>query len=90
MSVADGDSLLQFPCSFPIKAMGRSRADFSGLVLDIIRRHVAEHDIDDVSHRDSRAGSYVSVTVTITAHSRAQLDAIYRELSGHEHVVMAL
>ncbi len=90
VSAVDQDSLLQFPCSFPIKAFGANARDFAALVLAIVHRHVDAEAIDDVHTRDSRNGRYLSVTVTIRADSRAQLDAIYRDLSGHDRVVMVL
>ena len=86
----DDDSLLQFPCAFPIKAMGLADADFDALVVQIIQRHVGDLAEGAVRSKLSRGGKYMSVTVTITARSRNQLDAIYRDLSGHQRVVMAL
>jgi putative lipoic acid-binding regulatory protein len=88
--MADTDSLFEFPCAFPIKAMGVAHAEFADLVLNIVGAHVSPADITGVEHRNSRAGKYLSVTVTIRATSRAQLDAIYRDLSGHESILMAL
>jgi len=60
------------------------------LVLDIVRRHAPDTDTSQVSSRASSAGRYVSITVTIRASSQEQLDAIYQDLSAHEHVIMAL
>ncbi len=90
MVANDTDSLLQFPCEFPIKAFGRNEGDFCGLVLEILRRHVTETDLGVVEQRASSGGQYLAVTVTIVASSRAQLDAVYRDLSGHERVEIAL
>lgn len=84
------ESPLQFPCEFPIKAMGVDSPDFEDLVVDIIHRHVPQGDRRRVRTRGSRNGRYLSVTVDIRATSRAQLDSIYRELSAHQRVVMAL
>lgn len=90
MVADDTDTLLQFPCEFPVKAFGRNEDDFLGLVLEIVRRHVGDADLGAVEERASRGGRYVAVTVTIVASSRAQLDAVYRDLSGHERVEIAL
>ena len=38
----------------------------------------------------SSNGNFVSVTVTISATSRQQLDDIYEDLTAHEDVLMAL
>jgi len=89
MSDADG-TLLEFPCRFPIKAMGRAAEGFDGLIVEMVRRHAPDLDQTQVSVRESRGGNWVSVTLVIEAKSKAQLDAIYRELSAHEQVVMAL
>jgi putative lipoic acid-binding regulatory protein len=84
------DSLLKFPCSFPIKAMGFAADDFDLLVVGIIRKHAPDLGEGAVQTRTSREGKYLSVTVTIEAVSQEQLDAIYSELSSHERVMMAL
>ena len=83
-------TLFDFPCSFPVKAMGLAETDFDALVTDIIRRHVPDLPEGAVRVRPSRRGKYVAVTVVIEATSREQLDAIYKDLSAHERVLMAL
>ena len=80
----------QFPCRFPIKAMGLADTDFDGLVISIVRRHVPRLPEDAVSYRSSRGGKYLAVTVVIEATSREQLDAIYQDLSANERILMAL
>lgn len=87
---ADETSLLEFPCRFPIKAMGLNAGDFREKVVAIVRRHVSGEAIAEVHCRESRGGRWLAVTVTVIAESRAQLDDIYRDLSGDEHVVFAL
>lgn len=84
------DQLMEFPCSFAIKAMGLAQDDFDALVVSLVRQHVAELGEGAVSTKLSAAGKYLSVTVTFEAESRAQLDGIYRSISGHERVLMAL
>jgi len=86
----NSDSLLQFPCEFPIKAMGRSDDDFPPLIAAIVSRHAPDWDSSQLSIQSSRNGRFQSVTVTIQAQSREQLDAIYCELSAHEQVMVAL
>ncbi len=83
-------SPLTFPCQYPIKVLGYWADDFDALVLQIVRRHVPDLGEGAVRSRVSRGGRYVSVTVTIEARSRDQLDAIYRDLTGERRVVMAL
>lgn len=83
-------SPLRFPCSFPIKAMGLAGADFDAVVVGIVRRHAPDMAEAAVAVRPSAEGKYLAVTVTIQAQSRAQLDAIYRDLVACEQVLMAL
>ncbi len=83
-------AIIQFPCSFPIKAIGHNTADFEALVVEIIRRHVPYLDDNAITSRASTGRKYRSVTATFTAHSRAQLDALYTELSSHKQVLMVL
>ena len=84
------ESLLQFPCDFPLKIMGSGSPDFRQLVVDLVSRHAPDLDETRVSVRDSRAGRYQSVTVVVNARDRAQLDALYVELSGHPRITMVL
>lgn len=86
----NSDSALQFPCAFPIKAMGLAVHDIELIVVDIIRRHAPDTQQQAFNKRASRNGKYLSITVTVNARSRAQLDAIYQDLTDHEHVIMAL
>ena len=88
--MADDDTLLEFPCDFAIKAMGVSGEAFEAVVMDIVSRHAPDVDRSAVRSRPSRNGKYVAITVTIRAHSKQQIDAIYMELSAHQQVLMAL
>ena len=82
--------LLEFPCRFPIKAMGQNQPAFEQLVVEAVRIHAGTIQDSDVVTRPSRNGRYLAVTVTFTASSRDQLDAIYRTLSSSEHVLFLL
>ncbi len=86
----DEETLLEFPCRFPIKAMGKAEADFDFLVVEIVRRHVPDLSENAVRTRPSKGGKWLAVTITIQAESKAQIDAIYRDLTDHHRVVMAL
>ncbi len=88
--MSNADTLLEFPCDFPIKVMGAADARLAELVEDVVRRHLGEQGALAWNTRPSSRGRYVSVTVTVRARSKAELDAIYRELSAHESVLMAL
>ncbi len=84
------ETLLKFPCEFSIKAMGRAEPGFDLLVVEMVRNHVPDLHEGAVKSRPSKGGKWVSVTVTIQASSKDQLDAIYLDLTAHEKVVMAL
>jgi putative lipoic acid-binding regulatory protein len=87
--LAEG-SLLDFPCDFPIKVMGRKAPGFAQAMTDIVRRHAPDFDPATVEMRPSRQGRYLSITCVVRATSREQLDALYQELCDHPWVVMVL
>lgn len=84
------ETLHKFPCEFSIKSMGLAESDFDALVVGLIRPHVPDLCESAVKTRPSKNGKYLAVTVTITATSKAQLDAIYQDLTDHEKVLMSL
>lgn len=81
---------IAFPTAFPIKIMGRREGGFARSVLEIVRKHAPDFQPSSVETRPSRQGKYVSLTVTVNATSREQLDALYQELCDHPTVVMVL
>jgi putative lipoic acid-binding regulatory protein len=87
--VAD-ETLLEFPTDFPIKIMGASRDGFAQAMLEIVARHAPDFDGATMEMRTSREGRYLSLTCTIRATSKEQLDALYRELTGHPWVKIVL
>jgi len=89
MPAAD-ESPSQFPCTFPIKAMGWHADDFDALVVGIVRKHAPDLHDTGIEKRHSRGGRYISVTVTIQAQSREQLDNIYRDLTANGRILVAL
>ena len=90
MAQPNEDSLLSFPCAFPLKIVGRKVHGFAQQVMEIVLRHAPDFDASTMEMRPSRQGTYLSLTVTINAVSREQLDALYRELCDHPSVVMVL
>ena len=84
------ESLIEFPCAFPLKVMGLLAQDFDALVVEIVRRHVTDIEDGAVRTKPSREGKYVSLTVTVWVETKQQLDALYTELSGHERILMVL
>ena len=86
----DKEELLEFPCRFPIKVMGRDEAEFEAHVLQIISTHVEDIAAEDIALRSSSKGKFLSVTVTIDAQNQDHLDRIYRTLTSSERVLYVL
>ena len=83
-------SLIAFPCEFPIKIMGRTQAGFAQAAIEVVQRHAPGFDPATLEMRPSREGRYLSLTCTVHATSREQLDELYRELCDHPMVTMVL
>jgi hypothetical protein len=91
MSQTDSQpSLIEYPCDFPIKVMGRQGPGLAQELVAIVRRHAPDFDSSSVEMRMSKQKNYLSVTCVVRATSREQLDAIYRDLCDHPQVVMVL
>ncbi len=90
MTTNDRSTLLEFPCRFPIKAMGRNSAEFTQLVSDIILSRSVLFAGEEITTSLSKAGNYLSLTAVIEALSQEQLDSIYQALTDCDQVVMAL
>ena len=83
-------SLIEYPCAFPIKIMGKNQAGFAQAVMQIVMRHAPDFDPASMEMKSSKKGKYLSLTCIIQATSRNQLDELYRELCDHPTVVMVL
>jgi len=84
------ESAIEFPCTFPVKMMGRDTPEFRATARAIVEKHAGAVADEAVQAAMSRNGNFVSVTVTIIATSREQLDNIYRDATDHDDVLMAL
>jgi putative lipoic acid-binding regulatory protein len=84
------ESLLTFPTDFPIKVMGRTQDGFAQAIVMVVQKHAPDFDPATMEMRASRAGKYLSLTCTINAISRDQLDNLYRDLTSHPMVAMVL
>lgn len=82
------ESLLQFPTDLPVKVFGRNDPAFRDAVIKIVEAHYGNAYV--LAEQQSKQASYLSFTITVRAESRAQIDALYRELVAHELVLMAL
>jgi len=83
-------SLIEYPCDFPIKIMGKAQQDFTQIALTIVKYHAPDFDDTTMAVRASKNGTYLSITCTIRATSRSQLDALYQALSDHPMVAVVL
>lgn len=90
LTLKEGETLLKFPCEFPVKAMGLTCDELEISVIEIVNRHVENLPENALKMKPSKNGKYTAITITITAHSKDQLDAIYIDLTACEHVSIAL
>lgn len=84
------ESLIEYPSDFPIKIMGAAHPEFAQTMLAVVLQHAPDFDAASMEMRPSREGNYLSLTCTIRATSREQLDNLYRALSSHAMVKMVL
>jgi hypothetical protein len=90
MQETNEETIMEFPCQFPVKAMGIAEEGFDILVVSIVRKHAPDLSENAVKSRLSQEGKYISITVNVEAQSKRQLDNIYLELTAHEKVLWAL
>jgi len=84
------DSLIDYPCDFPIKVFGMSQQGFAQAVMEVVSRYDPDFQAATMQMRSSSKARYTSLTCTVRATSREQLDALYQELCDHPLVVMVL
>lgn len=84
------ESLIEYPCEFPIKVMGRNHPDFAQTLTEVVIRHDPQFDPKSVEMRPSSSGNYIGLTFRVHATSRQQLDDLYRALHGHPMVSVVL
>lgn len=90
MSQSPEESLIEYPSDFPIKVVGIMEDGFAQAIVELLVTHDPEFHAGKMEMRPSSKGNYLSLTVTIRATSRAQLDQIYRALSSHHMVRFVL
>ena len=84
------ETILEFPCEFPIKLMGRDTPSFRNTVRSLVEKHTGRLSDDAIQSSLSHNGRFISITITVNAQSRQQLDDIYRDATDHAEVLMAL
>ncbi len=89
-SIPPQETLIEFPCNFPIKVMGETHADFSSEMTLILQKFVPDFDAHLIEMRGSAGGKYISLTCTVYVTSKRQLDDIYLALTAHPMVKVVL
>lgn len=83
-------TLLEFPCDFPLKIMGNNHPEMATTITSVVIIHAPDFDEATIEVRESSKGNYLSLTCTVRATSQAQLDDLYRALSSHPMVKVVL
>ncbi|MBC7756796.1 MAG: DUF493 domain-containing protein [Bdellovibrio sp.] len=84
------ETLIEFPCDFPIKVMGETHEDFASEIIKTIQKKLPSFDATKIEMRGSTGGKYISLTCTVHVTAKPQLDDIYRALTAHPMVKFAL
>ena len=84
------ETLVEFPCDFMIKAMGKSTPEFHDTVVSIVKQHDESFTKDRIIERESKKGTFVSVTFHVYVENKPDLDAIYQNLTDSEHVLWSM
>jgi putative lipoic acid-binding regulatory protein len=84
------ESLIEYPSDFPIKVMGPMHDEFAQTIVEVVVLHDPTFHAGRMEMRPSAKGTYLSLTVTVRATSREQLDNLYRALSSHPMVKVVL
>lgn len=90
MEIKPEDSLIEYPCDFPIKVMGKAVPEFCQVLTEIVLVHDPVFDPATVETRPSGKGNYVGLTFVVNATSRKQLDDLYQALHGHPLVSLVM
>ncbi len=84
------ESIIKFPCDFTLKVMGKSAGEFEKITLDIVKKYFPTLDIARIQKKFSKDNTYLSLSITVYAESKTQLDAAYQELSRTKEILMVL
>ncbi len=84
------ETLIEFPCDFPIKVMGETHQHFTQEVVKTIRSLIPDFNESGIEMRGSSGGKYISLTCTVHVTNKPQLDDIYCALTSHPMVKVVL
>jgi uncharacterized protein len=83
-------SLIEYPCHFPIKVMGANVEGYVTALTHVAKSFDPGFDASTIELRPSKAGTYMGVTLSVYVTSREQLDELYRTLTTHPMVKVVL
>lgn len=84
------DTLLEFPCDFTFKVIGEKSDNLEADVFALFLRHFPKMGEGAIRLKPSKNEKYLSLSVIVYAESKAQLDAVYKELTDHPLVLFVL
>lgn len=87
---SNDESLIQFPCDFTLKIMGKTDNDFETIATGIVKKHFPKTELVNTQKKLSKDKNYLSLSITVHATSKAELDALYQELSQTKEILMVL
>ncbi|MAC91198.1 MAG: hypothetical protein CMO99_01400 [Woeseiaceae bacterium] len=82
--------LIEFPCDFSIKVIGKDCPDFLNSVSEIMRSHSQVYSEKNVKKNKSKKGNYISITCDVYVTSQNELDKIYIDLSKNKNILFVL
>ena len=88
--MSEKETVLEFPCDFEVKAMGKATAEFQDVVYAIFKKHYPEFDPKKTKHKPSKNGNFVSISVMVYTTSKPHLDGIYQDLTDSGHVLWSM
>ncbi len=83
-------TLIEFPCDFLIKIIGKNTENFTHDVLTIVRKHCPNTLDEAIQYQKSQQSSYIAISATVYALNQVSLDALYLELTQHPDMKMVL
>jgi hypothetical protein len=81
---------IEFPCDYPIKVLGSNVEDLESVVLAVFDSHAPGFSTERITRRASREGTFLSITVHITATGKSQLEALHADLMATGLVKMVI
>ena len=83
-------TLIEFPCDFPVKIMGKNTPTFLEEINKIILKHFPSIEQEKITHKMSKENNFLAITVTVFAENQEMLDAFYRDITQHPEIKMVL